>query len=95
MTCMPEKSRLFRNLCHNSRMRYLEKFIIQDLKKKMVFMAGPRQCGKTTLAQFSNQLKPKHTVQIVLNCKRAYHTEDILVTDPITYFTKTFVPWDM
>lgn len=32
-------------------MRYCEPFIIQDLKKKMVFIGGPRQVGKTTLAQ--------------------------------------------
>lgn len=32
------------------RKRYLEKLIVEDLKDKMVFMAGPRQVGKTTLA---------------------------------------------
>ncbi len=31
--------------------RYLEPYIIEDLKKKMVFLGGPRQVGKTTLAQ--------------------------------------------
>lgn len=31
--------------------RYCEPYIIQDLKKKMVFIGGPRQVGKTTLAQ--------------------------------------------
>jgi len=31
--------------------RYCEKFIIQDLKKKMVFIGGPRQVGKTTLSK--------------------------------------------
>lgn len=30
--------------------RYLEKYILEDLKEKMVFVAGPRQVGKTTLA---------------------------------------------
>jgi hypothetical protein len=30
--------------------RYLEPFIRKDLKMKMVFLAGPRQVGKTTLA---------------------------------------------
>ena len=29
--------------------RYLAKFIINDLSKKMVFLGGPRQVGKTTL----------------------------------------------
>ncbi len=31
--------------------RYCEKFIISDLKKKMVFIGGPRQVGKTTLGK--------------------------------------------
>lgn len=31
--------------------RYLRKFIKSDLEKKMVFLGGPRQVGKTTLAQ--------------------------------------------
>ena len=32
-------------------MRYLTKYILADLKKKMVFIGGPRQVGKTTLAK--------------------------------------------
>jgi uncharacterized protein len=32
-------------------MRYLQAPIQKDLMKKMVFLGGPRQCGKTTLAQ--------------------------------------------
>ena len=31
--------------------RYLEKTISEDLKEKMVFITGPRQVGKTTLAK--------------------------------------------
>jgi len=31
--------------------RYLEPYIFKDLQKKMVFLGGPRQCGKTSLAQ--------------------------------------------
>lgn len=31
--------------------RYIFEFIQKDLKKKMVFLGGPRQVGKTTLAQ--------------------------------------------
>lgn len=30
--------------------RLLKKYILEDLKKKMVFLSGPRQVGKTTLA---------------------------------------------
>ena len=32
-------------------MRYLTPYIIKDLQKKMVFVGGPRQVGKTTLAK--------------------------------------------
>lgn len=31
--------------------RYLEKYILDDLRDKMVFICGPRQVGKTTLAK--------------------------------------------
>ena len=31
--------------------RYLTKQVISDLARKMVFVAGPRQVGKTTLAR--------------------------------------------
>ena len=39
---------------HNSQMefpRYLEARILNDLKKKMVLLVGPRQVGKTTLSR--------------------------------------------
>ncbi len=32
-------------------MRYIQHFVKNDLKKKMVFISGPRQCGKTTLVK--------------------------------------------
>lgn len=32
-------------------MRYLTKYVQKDLQKKMVFLGGPRQCGKTTFAK--------------------------------------------
>jgi hypothetical protein len=31
--------------------RYLEPYIVDDLKEKMVFLSGPRQVGKTTLSK--------------------------------------------
>ena len=33
------------------RTRYLHPYIAKDLKKKMVFIGGPRQVGKTTLSK--------------------------------------------
>ena len=44
------------------------------------------------LIYYANELKTKEGVQIVLNCKRPFHSGNILVTDPISYFTK-FKPW--
>lgn len=32
-------------------MRYITPFVLEDLKRKMVFVGGPRQVGKTTLAK--------------------------------------------
>ena len=29
-------------------MRYITPYVLEDLKKKMVFVGGPRQVGKTT-----------------------------------------------
>jgi uncharacterized protein len=40
--------------------RYLEPHIRKDLKKKMVFLGGPRQVGKTTLAQGLIHFKDGH-----------------------------------
>jgi len=37
--------------------RYLTKFVVEDLSEKMVFVGGPRQVGKTTLA---NKLLAPH-----------------------------------
>jgi len=32
-------------------MRYITPYILEDLQKKMVFVGGPRQVGKTTIAK--------------------------------------------
>ncbi len=54
--------------------RYLSEVILDDLKKKMVFIGGPRQVGKTTLARtiaekeqmhvYLNWDNPKHKIQV-------------------------------
>ena len=31
--------------------RYLQQYLVEDLKEKMVFVSGPRQVGKTTLSK--------------------------------------------
>lgn len=39
--------------------RYLENQALKDLEKKMLFISGPRQCGKTTFAQcLANTMYP-------------------------------------
>ena len=40
------------------RPRYLEPLLIRDLRKKMVFLGGPRQVGKTALARFLPSAPP-------------------------------------
>ncbi len=48
--------------------RYLEQHIKEDLNKKMVFISGPRQCGKTTLAKkLLAENNPKNTSTHYLN----------------------------
>lgn len=39
------------DLRDHSMQRYLTPYVIQDLRKKMVFIGGPRQVGKTTLCR--------------------------------------------
>ncbi len=38
-------------MLYSSQIRSISASVLKDLKKKMVFIGGPRQCGKTTLAQ--------------------------------------------
>lgn len=43
--------------------RNLEKYILEDLKEKMVFISGPRQVGKTTLARHLAERFYKHSYE--------------------------------
>lgn len=53
--------------------RYLQKQIIKDIKRKMVFLGGPRQVGKTTLA-----LQLLEDRKNYLNWDKSEHREKIL-----------------
>ena len=55
--------------------RYLTDFIEEDLSKKMVFIGGPRQVGKTTLARYLAERDSNH---IYLNWDNPKHK--ILIT---------------
>jgi predicted AAA+ superfamily ATPase len=77
-------------------MRYLTPFVESDLKKKMVFMGGPRQCGKTTLAK---QLLESHGSGLYLNWDRSQdrkrilnetwdHEDDWIVLDEVHKYPK-------
>ena len=44
--------------------RYLYSHLASDLKEKMVFIGGPRQVGKTTLAQFIGKNNYQHPVYL-------------------------------
>ena len=45
----------------------------------------------SSLKYYSEKLKPKRTVQIVGTLKKAFHHQDILVTNPILFFVDP--PW--
>ena len=57
-------------------MRYLSKYILNDLNKKMVFLSGPRQSGKSYLSkqllkdnfEYLNWDIPKHK-KVITNCE--------------------------
>ena len=57
------------------KIRYMTNPVREDLRRKMAFIGGPRQVGKTTLARFLSEEysahlylnwdNPKHKVQII------------------------------
>lgn len=60
--------------------RYLKHIIAEDLKKKMVFIGGPRQVGKTTLAQ--SFLKDQESLKTAyFNWDSTIHRKKILAQD--------------
>jgi predicted AAA+ superfamily ATPase len=60
-------------------MRFLQSYIAKDLDRKMVFLGGPRQAGKTTLAQAI--LKAKSGVGLYLNWDKLADRKRILNSD--------------
>lgn len=61
-------------------MRYLQDFLVKDLKKKMVFLGGPRQVGKTTLAQaiLKNDQTQRNQKGVYFNWDLDEHRRSIL-----------------
>lgn len=57
-------------------MRYIEKNVVSDLNRKMVFIGGPRQVGKTTLAQ--TIMHRYYQKGVYLNWDYDEHRQDIL-----------------
>lgn len=57
------------------RVRYLSSFLREDLQKKMVFIGGPRQVGKTTLAAF---LADEHSRRVYFNWDNPQHKIQII-----------------
>lgn len=59
--------------------RYLESCITQDLGKKMVFVSGPRQSGKTTMAmQLLRKIHPEFPAHRYMNWDAAEDRENII-----------------
>lgn len=68
-------------------MRYISTNITQDLAKKMVFISGPRQCGKTTMVK--KLIRKKQS--LYLNWDNTDHRKNIMngdwdQNDKIIYF---------
>ena len=70
--------------------RYIFSAVKKDIKKKMVFIGGPRQVGKTTLGL--TFLKPSHTKNpAYLNWDIPLHRQKILRNQiPLQYRTLVF-----
>ncbi len=82
-------------------MRYLTPYIQKDLQKKMVFLGGPRQVGKTTLAQSILAAYPEQGVYFnwdydedrqALLQKKWLSSDRLLVFDELHKYTR-WKPW--
>jgi predicted AAA+ superfamily ATPase len=58
--------------------RYIESAVLDDVKRKMVFIGGPRQSGKTTLAKFLGQQAGYDIESRYLNWDAAEDRENII-----------------
>jgi predicted AAA+ superfamily ATPase len=59
--------------------RYLETHIKDDLTKKMVFVSGPRQCGKTTMAiEMLKEIHPDFPKERYMNWDAVVDRENII-----------------
>ena len=63
-------------MVQNSHMRTITPPVLEDLKRKMVFIGGPRQVGKTTLAKWV--LERHHPSGVYFNWDFDEHRRDIL-----------------
>lgn len=77
--------------------RYLEKYILDDLKRKIVLITGPRQAGKTTLAQmlskdfdYLNFDNPDHRLGII---ERSWNRSRELVIFDELHKLKNWKSW--
>jgi predicted AAA+ superfamily ATPase len=59
--------------------RYIEHPVIEDLKRKMVFIGGPRQTGKTTLAKHLSERLGAEPSRRYLNWDAAEDRENIML----------------
>jgi len=58
--------------------RYIQKPVINDLSRKMIFIGGPRQSGKTTLAKYICEQAGCHLRDRYLNWDAAVDRENII-----------------
>ena len=83
-----------KNLCIIENVkRYLKDPILEDLKKKMVFVGGPRQVGKTTLSLDLAPARHRYLNWDVLEdrefiLRQRFPTEKFIIFDEIHKFKK-------
>jgi uncharacterized protein len=67
--------------------RYLKRQIVSDLDEKMVFLAGPRQVGKTTLSKnlslSSQYLNWDVDADRTIILSKEYKKSDLIIFDEI------------
>ncbi|MDE3055820.1 MAG: AAA family ATPase [Verrucomicrobiota bacterium] len=64
----------------------------QDILHQLIEVKTADSEVSSALRYYTERLKPKRAIQIVAQLKRPFHKDNILVTNPIDFFTSS-IPW--